>query len=67
MLCMCHIITFISIIQCSCAYGNSLCTVLLGYILRYTPIELYPTAPLYNIITVYYTILRQKRHFKHER
>ena len=33
----------------------------------YTPITLYPTAPLYNIIIIYDTILRQRRHFKHEK
>ena len=26
-----------------------------------------PTAPLYNIIIIYDTILRQKRNFKHEK
>ena len=31
----------------------------LGNIQRYTPIKLYPTAPLYNIIIIYDTILRQ--------
>ena len=34
---------------------------------RYTPITLYPTAPLYNVIIIYDTILRQKRNFKYEK
>ena len=40
---------------------------LTGNIQRYTPITLYPTAPLYNIIIIYDTILRQKQNVKHEK
>ena len=40
---------------------------ILGNIQRYTPITLYPTAPLYNIIIIFDTILRQKRDYKHEK
>ena len=39
----------------------------IGNIQRYTPITSYPTAPLYNIIIIYDTILRQKRNLKHEK
>ena len=38
----------------------------LGSIQRYTPITLNPTAPCYNIIKIFDTVLRQKRNFKHE-
>ena len=33
----------------------------------HTPIKVDQTTPLYNIIIIYDTILRQKRHFKHEK
>ena len=46
------------------SHGNLKLT--LGNMQRYTPIRIYPTAPLYNII-IYDTILRQERHFKHEK
>ena len=32
---------------------------------RHTPIILYPTAPLYNIIIIFDTVLRQKRNLEH--
>ena len=38
-----------------------------GNIQRYTPDTLYPKAPLYNIIIIVDTVLRQKRKFKHEK
>ena len=31
--------------------------------LQYTPITLYPTAPLYNIVIIFDAVLRQKRNF----
>ena len=34
---------------------------------RYTPITLYPTAPLYDIIIIFDTVLRQKRICKREK
>ena len=34
---------------------------------RYTPIACYTTAPLYNIIIIFGTVVRQKRNFKHEK
>ena len=40
----------------------------LSYLIQpYIPITLYPTAPLYNILIIYDTILRKKRNFKHEK
>ena len=35
-----------------------------GNIQRYTQVTLYPKAPLYNIIIIVDTVLRQKRNFK---
>ena len=32
-----------------------------------TPVTLYPKAPLYNIIIIVDTVLRQKRNFKYEK
>ena len=37
------------------------------HIQRYTPITCYTTAPRYNIIIMFDTVVRQKRNFKHER
>ena len=36
-----------------------------GNIQRYTPIILYPTASLYNIIVLFDTVLRQKGNLEH--
>ena len=39
---------------------------ILGNIHRYTPITLYSTGPLQNIIIIFHVVLRQKRNYKHE-
>ena len=39
----------------------------LGNIQRYTSITLYPTLPLYTIIIIFDTVLRQKGNLEHEK
>ena len=54
----------------ACIHASRLCRRLsehLGNIQRYTPITCYTTTQLYNIVIIFYTVLKQKWDIQHER